>query len=260
MSATLDKLYEETTFYYQQRAEFRLKLNLLHERLQKTKTQGQRELREYRRLLNNDEKLSHFLAQKNKIRGNFGDNQSLQNVAQNVCEEQMTQKDIQEWIQFFTEQYGHAQFETIVNQYLHNLEHGYVLYGLIAQKNNEIDQLEDTISHLEHQFKGNACNLQPRNSPTLTPSDQFMRQVVVIFQSILNAVDLQFHLPQDQTPLLVQCQQACDLLWARVNSMLAFVASKSTKTEKLEQSLEMTVQKSVDSEDSLSLEIPSTDV
>ena len=64
----LDKLYEETSSYYQQREEFRLKLNMLQERLEKTRTQGERELQEYRRLLSNDEKMNNFLMQKNKFR------------------------------------------------------------------------------------------------------------------------------------------------------------------------------------------------
>ena len=260
MSTGLDKLYEETTAYYKQREEFRLKLNLLQERLEKTRTQGQREIREYRRLLNNDEKLNCFLAQKNKMRSNFDESQVLQDVSQNVCDEQMTQKDVQEWVQLFTEHYGHAQFGTVVDQYLHNLEHSYVLYGLIAQKNNEIDQLEDTISNLERKLEPPVGDSKSNNTSKLSSGNQ-MQQVLAIFQNILHAVDLQFHLPQNHAPLLVQCQQSCDLLSARIASLLSLVANKSVKTDKVEQCLEIISQKSVDSlEDSFSFEIPPIDV
>ena len=269
VSCGLDKLYEETTVYYQQREEFRLKLNLLQERLEKTRTQGQREIREYRRLLINDEKLNHFLAQKNKLRCNVDENHIFEDVSQNVCEEQMTQRDVHDWVQFFTEHYGHAKFETVVEQYLHNLEHGYVLYGLIAQKNNEIDQLEEVIGQIERHMEAGKHS-QPaksKNSGKTTTAPpptgvQNMRQVAAIFQNILSIVDLQFHLPQDHAPLLVQCQQACDLLSTRTASLLSLVATKSSKTDRvLEPSSETVALKSPDSlEDSFSLEIPSIEV
>ncbi len=57
----------------------------------------------------------------------------------------MAQKLVDEWRETLTAQIGHCNFEEIVQQYQHNLEQGYVLYGLIAQKNNEIDRLEDEI-------------------------------------------------------------------------------------------------------------------
>ncbi len=62
--SAVDRLYEENTGLFQQREEFRLKLNLLRERLETTRIQGARDLNEYRRLLNNDEKLNAFLEQK----------------------------------------------------------------------------------------------------------------------------------------------------------------------------------------------------
>ena len=242
----MDKLYEETTSYYQQREEFRLKLNLLHERLEKTKTQGQREIREYRRLLNNDEKLNHFLAQKNKTRNNVDEQQDSEDVLHNACEEQMTQKDVQEWLHLFTQHFGHGQFETVIDQYLHDLEHGYVLYGLIAQKNNEIDQLEDTISHLEKQ-------LEPSATCDVTQS---VNHVVAKLQNILHTVDLQFHLTQEGSSLLVRCQLGCDLLSDRITSLLSLIA----KSEKSELRPEKNTQKSDDSlEDPFSFELPSID-
>lgn len=147
----VDKLYEEATVAFQEREECRVKLQLLRQRLEWTRTQGQKEVSEYRRLLNNDEKLNNFLEKKNQVRLNLDDN--TRNYLQQVNEDEVLHKMIDEWRETLKFELGHANFEDIIQQYLKDLEQGYVLYGLIAQKNTNMDTIEKEMVQLTLQVQ-----------------------------------------------------------------------------------------------------------
>lgn len=222
---------------------------MLREKLETTRIQGQRDLREYRRLLNNDEKLNVFLEMKNQERPCLeltkGGN------SQQVGIDQMTLKIVEEWREAMTSHCGHCNFTEIVQQYLHNLEQGYVLYGLIAQKNSEIDRLEDEIGDLEqslehHRSKTNQPAMSEKNQETTLPSTSrsprkqeqeaaLVTQFITKFQNILNSMELQVVLVDQGNPVFFdfpkvveQCNLACTLLVERTMNLVASVTTTNS--------------------------------
>jgi hypothetical protein len=224
--------------------------------LETTRIQGQRDLREYRRLLNNDEKLNVFLEMKNQERPCL--DLTNRNNAQQTGDDQMTIKVVEEWRETLVSQCGHCNFTEIVQQYLHNLEQGYVMYGLIAQKNNEIDRLEDEISEMEqslerHRSKSHQQSeaissnsiFENRNSShsrsprkheqELAIASQFMTK----FQSILSSLDLKVTLKDQGNPVffdfpkvIEQCNLGCTLLIERTSQLVASVTSTDSSSNK----------------------------
>ena len=141
----------------------------------------------------------------------------------------------------------------VVLQYLHNLEQGYVMYGLIAQKNTEIDKLEDEIGDLEQ-------NLEHHRSKSHQPSDKnyegtissssrsprkqeqefaVASQFITKFQNILSSMELQITLTEQGNPLyfdfpkvMEQCHLACSLLVERTAHLVASVTSTDSSSSK----------------------------
>lgn len=236
----------------------RKKLNLLREKLETTRIQGQRDLREYRRLLNNDEKLNVFLEMKNQERPCI--DLTNRSNAQQTGDDHMAMKVVEEWRETLVSQCGHCNFTEIVQQYLHNLEQGYVMYGLIAQKNNEIDRLEDEISDMEqslehHRSKSHQQMSEPISSNSIfenrnssnsrSPRKQeqesaIASQFMAKFQSILNTMDLKVTLLTDQgnpiffdfPKVIEQCNLGCTLLVERTNQLVASVTSTDSSSNK----------------------------
>ncbi|XP_057365012.1 girdin homolog [Daphnia carinata] len=253
---TVDRLYEENTTLFLQREEFRLKLNLLREKLETTRIQGQRDLREYRRLLNNDEKLNSFLEMKNQERLCI-DFTNRTNVHP-TSDDHIAVKVVEEWRETLLAECGHCNFGEIVQQYLHNLEQGYVMYGLIAQKNNEIDRLEDEISDMEQSLEHRRTKSHQRSEPASSNShlenrnssimksphkqDQELSitsQFVAKFQKILNSMELQITLTEEANPMfcdlpkmLEQCNLGCTLLTERTTQLVASVTSTDSMSSK----------------------------
>lgn len=89
-------------------------MNLLREKLETTRIQGQRDLREYRRLLNNDEKLNIFLEMKNQQRPCVEISTRIN--AQQIGDDHMTIKVVEEWRAALVSQCGHCNFGEIVQQ------------------------------------------------------------------------------------------------------------------------------------------------
>lgn len=220
IKATVDNLYEETSTTFKEREEFRLKLNLLKERLEKTRTQSQRELREYHRMLNNDEKLNCFLEKKNQVRFNL--DQVAPGQLQQVSQDEIAQQMIEEWQSVLDNQLGHSDFAALVDQYSHNLEQGYVLYGLIAQKNQEIENIDKDLG--QQQIQRQQQVQQDRRESLAVGSQRSQRSSIVAteenkvlpytittfldnFQKILTAVDLQFNVthvaPNSNSPGII---------------------------------------------------------
>lgn len=232
------------------------KLNLLREKLEATRIQGQRDLREYRRLLNNDEKLNTFLEMKNQERPCL--ELATRGNAQQTGDDQMTLKIVEEWRETLNSQCGHSNFDEIVQQYLHNLEQGYVMYGLIAQKNTEIDRLEDEVSDLEQSLEQHRTKCMPSTSDKVYESNvastsnrsprkqelelaitsQFMSK----FQSILGLMEIPNTLAEqgnslifDFPKLVDQCNQSCTLLIERISQLVASVTSTDSSSTKQQQ-------------------------
>lgn len=237
----VDRLYEENTSLFQQREEFRLKLNLLREKLEATRVQGARDLNEYRRLLSNDEKLNAFLEQKNQGRPCMELISTTRSVisAQQVGDDQIVQKVVDEWRETLTAQVGHCNFDEIVQKYQHDLEQGYVLYGLIAQKNTEIDRLEDEISELEQNIEQARIQQQPGlaemllTDPTGSPSppnkerpkaEETATLFISRIQAVLSLLELSNANLNDSSDL----ESACNQLMERVSQMVASVAEASS--------------------------------
>lgn len=213
--------------------------------------QGQRDLREYRRLLNNDEKLNIFLEMKNQERPCL--ELVTRTNAQQTGDDHMAMKVVEEWRETLISQCGHCNFNEIVQQYLHNLEQGYVMYGLIAQKNNEIDRLEDEISDLEqslehHRSKNNqpidktyegAISTTNRSPRKQEQELAIVSQFITKLQSILSSMDLQIALVEQGNPLffdfpkvIEQCHQGCALLVERTAHLVASVTSTDSSSSK----------------------------
>lgn len=256
---SVDRLYEENTILFQQREEFRLKLNLLRERLETTRVQGARDLNEYRRLLSNDEKLNAFLEQKNQERPCL--EVASRTNTQQIGDDQLTQKMVDEWREALTAEMGHCNFEEIVKQYQHNLEQGYVLYGLIAQKNSEIDRIEDEISEMEQKIEHQRLVNQQlaaaegqadsTNASSYSPGRQREQEItsatlfISKLQNILNSMEMNISLtepsgscaPPEIPNVLEQCNLGCNLLMERVNQMVASVTESTNKHYKVIASL-----------------------
>lgn len=232
------------------------KLNLLREKLETTRIQGQRDLREYRRLLNNDEKLNSFLEMKNQERLciDFANRTN----SHPTSDDHIASKVVEEWRETLIAECGHCNFGEIVQQYLHNLEQGYVMYGLIAQKNNEIDRLEDEISDMEQSLEhrrskshqqsepvSSNSHLENRNSSnSRSPNKQeqeltIASQFIAKFQKILNTMELQITLADQANPMfcdlpkmMEQCNLGCALLIERTSQMVASVTSTDNASSK----------------------------
>ena len=239
--SAVDRLYEENTALFQQREEFRLKLNLLRDKLEATRVQGARDLNEYRRLLNNDEKLNAFLEQKNQERPCLELASSIRSnasVQQQLGDEQMIQKMVDEWRETLMAQVGHCNFDEMVQQYQHNLEQGYVLYGLIAQKNSEIERLEDDISDLERKIENSRMQqppadvllIDPRDSTTppltdLMKHSNYADDMAALFAAKLEGIAGLLELDANLTDL----QAACDQILERIVQLVASVAESSSQ-------------------------------
>lgn len=232
------------------------KLNLLREKLETTRIQGQRDLREYRRLLNNDEKLNSFLEMKNQER--LCIDFTNRTNAHPTSDDHIAVKVVEEWRETLIAECGHCNFGEIVQQYLHNLEQGYVMYGLIAQKNNEIDRLEDEISEMEQSLEhrrtkshqqsepaSSHSHLENRNTSNMrSPHKQdqelsIASQFVAKFQKILNSMELQITLADQANPMfcdlpkmIEQCNLGCTLLTERTTQLVASVTSTDSVSNK----------------------------
>lgn len=171
--------------------------------------------------------------------------------AQQTGDDHMAMKVVEEWRETLISQCGHCNFGEIVQQYLHNLEQGYVMYGLIAQKNNEIDRLEDEISDMEqnlehHRSKNNQTSDKSYEVATTSRSPRKQEQELAItsqfitkFQSILNSMELQISLTEQGSPLfydvaqvIAQCHQGCALLVERISHLVASVTSTDSSSTK----------------------------
>lgn len=142
----------------------------------------------------------------------------------------------------------------MVNQYLHDLEQGYVLYGLIGQKNNQIDHLEENISQLERRLEphppSNSSSrmhtnrsvvfqqcLQQDDQLPVTSRDELIA-FLGTFQSIVNKLDINFNFPKpDAVPkllnysdILTECQSTCVLLEERIDSLLTLLTDSERST------------------------------
>lgn len=235
------------------------KLNLLKEKLETTRIQGQRDLREYRRLLNNDEKLNAFLERKNQDRPHLHIDSRLS--APQVCYDHLAWKVVREWREVLISYCGHSNFEETIQQYLHNLEQGYVMYGLIAQKNQEIDGLEDEIAALEKSVERLRCrtNVQDPSQHQAQPAASKVGKahqnekfagihVLIKFQSIIDTVGVAVNIISennqisslDATTAMGLCKMANDMLQTKIANLVSTVTatSLSTVTDDLQHSWE----------------------
>lgn len=223
------------------------KLNLLKEKLETTRIQGQRDLREYRRLLNNDEKLNAFLERKNQDRPHLQIDSRLS--APQICYDQMAWKVVREWREVLVSYCGHSNFGETIQQYLHNLEQGYVMYGLIAQKNQEIDDLEDEIGGLEKSVERLRCRVNVHTDPSQEQTQQTTAKigrtnqnekfagihVLVKFQNIIDAVGVSVNIISenhqlsslDATTAIGLCKMASDMLLTKIANLVSTVTSTS---------------------------------
>lgn len=176
------------------------------------------------------------------------------NNTQQTGDDQMTLKVVEEWRETLNSQCGHCNFDEIVQQYLHNLEQGYVMYGLIAQKNTEIDRLEDEVSDLEQSLEQHRskcaqtndkifeCNITSTSSRTPRKQEQELAiasQFMSKFQSILGFMEIQntlsengYSLNFDFPKVIEQSNQACALLMERIGYLVASVTSTDSSTNK----------------------------
>ena len=205
----VDRLYEEATLAFQEREECRVKLQLLRQRLEWTRTQGQKEVSEYRRLLNNDEKLNNFLEKKNQVRLNLDDS-SRSNLQQNNEDEVITRM-IEEWRETIKIELGHTNFEEIIQQYMNELEQGYVLYGLIAQKNNEIENMEkemNQLSQLYDQFRLSSSSkmvaLKSEPSSPKKTMKSLLRGRSISYPQLKSEADKAAEVPQVDVPAILE--------------------------------------------------------
>ncbi len=176
--------------------------------------------------------------------------------AQQTGDDHMAMKVVEEWRETILSHCGHCNFSEIVQQYLHNLEQGYVMYGLIAQKNNEIDKLEDEIGDLEQSLEHHRSKShQPSDknyegtisSTSRSPRKQeqefaIASQFMAKFQSILSSMELQITLNEQGNPLffdfpkvIEQCHLACSLLIERTAHLVASVTSTDSSSNKQRQ-------------------------
>ena len=200
--------------------------------------------------MNNDEKLNAFLERKNQDRPHLHIDSRLS--APQVCYDHLAWKVVREWREVLVSYCGHSNFEETIQQYLHNLEQGYVMYGLIAQKNQEIDELEDEIAALEKSVERMRCRTNvhdPSQQPAAQPAASKVGKgqqnekfagihVLVKFQSIIDAVGVAVNIISennqisslDATTAMGLCKMATDLLQSKIANLVSTVTSTSLST------------------------------
>ena len=123
----------------------------------------------------------------------------------------------------------------------------YILYGLIAQKNVELDHLEDEISNKEKQVENQRSKIRPtvmsqNESPSIPNQEHDASLMNVInlfllkFQSIINLMEVGTIVITDNSDssdlmlydfqkVIAQCKLGCDKLIERSIQLLSAVAT-----------------------------------